>query len=212
MLDIILQGEQIKLLAEKAIYWPAQKTLIVADLHWGKSAHFRKHGIAIPGNTQTHDELRLAKLISTYDIERLIVAGDLFHSRHNKEVDIFSHWRSLHHGLHIDLVTGNHDILPQEKYLSWNLQLHSEGLQAGPFLVMHDIPGNCDTFCIHGHVHPALRISGKGNQSIKLSCFCEDAHRFILPAFGQFTGTHLLDASEHKHLYIIADETVMKWK
>jgi DNA ligase-associated metallophosphoesterase len=211
MLDIVLQGEAVALLPEKALYWPAEKTLIVADLHWGKSAHFRKHGIAIPGNTQTQDEIKLAKLVRQHSVERLVIAGDMFHSKHNKEVDTFSHWRSAHENLHIDLVTGNHDILPKENYATWNLQVHADSLKLGPFLIAHDAPETCDEFCIHGHVHPAIRISRRGHNTIKLCCFCEDENRFILPAFGQFTGNHILEPSKHKHVYVIADEVVMKW-
>lgn len=212
MLDIILRGEQLKLLAEKAVLWPAQKTLIVSDLHWGKSGHFRKHGIAIPANSQQQDELRLASIIKKHEVERLIIAGDLFHSRHNNEVEIFSYWRQAHQSLHIDLVAGNHDILPTEKYTSWQMELHKSGMYIGPFAIMHDIPDSCEHFCIHGHVHPAVRITGRGNQALKLSCFCEDEERFILPAFGNFTGTHLLHPDEHKHIYVIAEQNVIRWK
>lgn len=211
MLSIQLQGEEIQLLAERALHWPAQKTLIVADLHWGKTAHFRKNGIAIPGASQQQDEIRLAQLIRQYNVERLVIAGDLFHSKGNNEVDSFSHWRTMHTSLHIDLVTGNHDILPAEKYLSWNLNM-ADGLNISPFFISHDVPKTCDSFCIHGHIHPAIRITGKGNQAIRLSCFCEDEGRLILPAFGQFTGKYTLNADDHKHLYVIADTTVMKWK
>ena len=213
MLEIILQGEKMQLLAERALYWPVQHTLIVADLHWGKSAHFRKHGIAITGNTQSADEMRLARLVRELKIERLVVAGDLFHSKENKETDLFEHWRNAHTALHIDLVTGNHDILPAEMYKSWNLALHEEGLYSGPFFIAHDVPEDCNTFCIHGHVHPAIRIKQKGHHpTLKLNCFCEDEHRFILPAFGQFTGNYILESSEHKHIYVIAGDEVLRWK
>lgn len=211
MLEITLKGEQLTLLPERALLWPAQKTLIVADLHWGKSGHFRKHGIAIPANTQQQDEIRLAKIIREHGVERLVVAGDMFHSKQNKEVDIFSHWRNNHRSLHIDLITGNHDILPKEKYGAWDMSQHEE-LHLGPFVVMHDIPEDCDTFCIHGHVHPAVKLHGKGNQTIKLCCFAEDEHRFILPAFGQFTGTHSLHIPDYEHIYVIVEDKVMQWK
>jgi DNA ligase-associated metallophosphoesterase len=211
MLQISLQGEEMALLPQRALYWPAQKTLIVADLHWGKSGHFRKHGIAIPGSTQTQDEIRLATLVREYAIERLIIAGDLFHSRHNKEVDLFTHWRNAHSSLHIDFVTGNHDILAPELYDNWNLSIHHEGLQAVPFYIAHDEAADCGSFCIHGHIHPAVRITGKGRASIKLSCFAQDANRLILPAFGEFTGNYLLEPSHHRHIYVIAGSEVVKW-
>jgi DNA ligase-associated metallophosphoesterase len=212
VLDITLQGEQITLLPERAIYWPSQKTLIVSDLHWGKGAHFRKHGIAIPTGAQQQDEMRLAELIKQYNTERLIIAGDLFHSHKNSEVELFTHFRNVHEHLHLDLVTGNHDILARTKYTGWDMEVHEEGLHIGPFYIAHDIPETCDVFCIHGHVHPAIRIMRRGHNALKLKCFCIDEHRLILPAFGQFTGTYVLEPAEHKHIYVIADRQVMQWK
>jgi uncharacterized protein len=211
MLPIELRGEQLQLLPQRAIYWPAQKALLVADLHWGKSGHFRKHGIAIPGSTQTQDEIRLATLIATHKAERLIIAGDMFHSRQNAETDLFSHWRKSHAQLHIDFITGNHDILPQTFYHQNQLTIHPESLQLGPFHITHDMPPTCTNFCIHGHIHPAARISGKGRSNIKLDCFCIDQDRLILPAFGNFTGNHIVAPALHRHIYIIAGNEVIKW-
>ena len=212
MLPVELQGEQLILLPQKAVYWPAQKTLLLADLHWGKSGHFRKHGIAIPGNTQTQDEIRLAKLVATHKAQRLIIAGDLFHSRQNAETDLFAHWRKSHSTLHIDFITGNHDILPETFYHENTLTIHPEGLRTGPFFIAHNVPDPCSTFCIHGHIHPAIRISGKGRTSIKLDCFCIDQTRMILPAFGDFTGNHLIEPAADRNIYIIAGDKVMIWQ
>ena len=33
-----LAGEELWLLPEKAIYWPAQQALLIADVHFGKAA------------------------------------------------------------------------------------------------------------------------------------------------------------------------------
>ncbi len=212
MLEIALQGEQVFLLAERALWWPAQKALIVSDMHWGKGGHFRKHGIAIPVHAQTGDEVRLAQLVKHYNAERLIVAGDMFHSKQNKEVDMFAHWRTAHSSLHIDLVVGNHDILPASKYLDWDLTVHKDSYTIGPFVLVHDHVEGIEGFMIHGHVHPALRISGKGNQSFRLCCYCHDEHRMILPSFGSFTGSHNVKADDHEHIYVIAEDKVLQWK
>lgn len=211
MLPIHIQEEELYLLPEKAVYWPAQKALLVADLHWGKSGHFRKHGIAIPGSTQTQDEIRLANLIATHKAERLIIAGDMFHSLQNAETDLFTHWRKAHAQLHIDFITGNHDILPQTFYRDNGLTIYPEALQLGPFHITHDMPATCNTFCIHGHIHPAIRISGKGRSNIRLHCFCLDHDRLILPAFGNFTGNHTIEPAPRRHIYIIAGNEVIKW-
>ncbi len=213
MLQMDLEGEAIALLAERALWWEKEKTLIVADIHWGKSAHFRKHGIAIPLQTQTNDEMRLANLLRGKKAERLVIAGDLFHSKTNMQVDFFSHFRNHHQSLHIDLVIGNHDILNEEQYNSFDLAHHKDCFTMLPFCIAHD-KIDSEHFVIHGHIHPALRIKSKGyNQpTLKLCCFAQDDERMILPAFGQFTGTCVLDETNYKHLYLVAESEVIQWK
>lgn len=211
MLKIVLQGEEVLLLPQKAVFWIAEKTLIVSDLHWGKTAHFRKHGIAIPLQTQHNDEVRLAKLVDEHKAERLIIAGDLFHSRENNEVDNFSHWRNAHKQLAIDLVLGNHDILPEEKYSGNNVSVHNEILDTGPFIITHDEIADPRKFYIHGHVHPAFAVSGKGRSKIKLPCYGVNEQKMVLPSFGSFTGTHKISTSDYEHIYVIAEDEVIQW-
>lgn len=212
MPKIDIQGEQMLLLPEKALFWQQQKTLIVSDLHWGKTAHFRKHGIAIPLQTQQNDEIKLAKLVADHKAERLIIAGDLFHSRENNEVDSFSHWRNAHSALAIDLVLGNHDILPLEKYTDNTVTVHEMILDTGPFVVSHDEIEAPDKFYIHGHIHPAFVVSGKGRNNIKLPCYCMDGQKLVLPSFGSFTGSHKISSAQYQHIYVIAEDEVIQWQ
>lgn len=211
MEEIILQGEKLTLLPERALWWAARRTIIVSDVHWGKSGHFRKFGIALPSKTQCGDSQRLADVLHRYNADRLIITGDLFHSRYNKEVEAFTQWRAQHAGLHIDFVTGNHDILPREKYHAWNLEIHEDGLAESPFYFAHDAVQHPELFTIHGHIHPGIRVPG-GRQSGAMPCFCINAHRMILPAFGQFTGTHRIQPQEFRGIYVVGDGKVLQCK
>ncbi len=211
MLEIDLAGARVALLAQKALWWAARKTLVVADVHWGKSGHFRKHGIAIPGAATVRDGQRLADLVRSTGAERLVFAGDLFHSRHNQEVDDFGHWRAQHAGLHIDLVLGNHDILPADAYEAWNLKVHREILDLAPFCIAHDAVES-PLYVLHGHLHPGIKLYGAGRQSLALSCFADDGRRMILPAFGDFTGRHFLVGSRFRHLYAVGESEVIRIK
>ncbi len=213
MLAIELEGEIIGLLAEKAIYWEKEKTLIAADLHWGKTAHFRKHGIAIPVAAQHKDEMRLASIIQEKGIERLVIAGDLFHSNANSQVNSFTHFRSHHQSLHIDLVLGNHDRLQADQYDHFDIISHKKCLEIHPFCIAHDLI-NSSLFVLHGHIHPAMRIKSGGNNqpAVKLCCYAQDTKRMILPAFGTFTGTYLLNETGFRHIYLIAGPSVIQWK
>ena len=62
-LPIELAGESVSLLPERAIYWPREGALIVADLHWGKAASFRAAGVPIPSGTTSADLARLNRAL-----------------------------------------------------------------------------------------------------------------------------------------------------
>jgi DNA ligase-associated metallophosphoesterase len=206
--EISLCGEQLLLLPERALWWPAQCSLILSDLHWGKSAHFRKHGIPMPGATQQQDAMRLAQIVQRFHAERLIIAGDLFHSRHNSEVDSFAHWRNAHAALHIDFILGNHDILPAECYDALGLQPIAEGLALGPFFIAHDampVPGY---FTIHGHLHPGMSVAGAG----RFPVFAVGERSLVLPAFGKFTGCKSVAASEYRQVFLVGEGKVLRLK
>jgi metallophosphoesterase superfamily enzyme len=54
--------------------------LIVSDLHFGKTGHFRKSGIAVPQSVYKKDLQRLFHQVQYFQPRKLIVVGDLFHS------------------------------------------------------------------------------------------------------------------------------------
>ena len=41
MIEIQWQDQKLHLLAQKGLFWPEEKTLFVADPHFGKAATFR---------------------------------------------------------------------------------------------------------------------------------------------------------------------------
>jgi DNA ligase-associated metallophosphoesterase len=208
MQEISLQGEHLYLLPERAIWWPAQRAIILSDVHWGKSAHFRKHGIPMPGSVQQSDAIRLAGILRHHHAERLIIAGDLFHSKHNSEVDDFAHWRSAHSSLHIDFVMGNHDILTAQFYHSLRLEVEKEGLVLGAFYISHDDVQHEALYTIHGHIHPGVSVHGAGT----FPCFAIGERCMILPAFGRFTGCKRIEPSRYKSVYLVGEQKVLKLK
>jgi metallophosphoesterase superfamily enzyme len=110
---------------ERCLFWEEENTLIVADLHLGKSGHFRKSGIAIPQGVYKADLQRLMAQLYLFKAERLIIVGDFTHSTANKELDLFIRWRKDFSLLHIDLVKGNHDILEDEWYNEADIKISS---------------------------------------------------------------------------------------
>ena len=83
---VCFAGNDLLFNNQRSIYWQAQNALIFSDLHSGKSAHFRKHGMAIPSCLHYNDLERLQFLIKHYKPKQIIIVGDLIHAACNKEV------------------------------------------------------------------------------------------------------------------------------
>lgn len=188
--EIICSGEKLLLTSLKAVYWPAQKTLVLADLHLGKSAYFRKSGIAIPSTVMVDDLKRLSVLLSSYDVDKMIVTGDMFHHSYNADIFIFREWREKYPGLSIELVPGNHDKLLAIDYEELGIDVTLAQHFIGPFIFEHEATATNQYFTISGHLHPGYLIEGKARQAMRLPCFIKSEKQLILPAFSAFTGLY----------------------
>lgn len=198
----------LQLLPEKAIYWRKKNTLIMGDLHLGKAGHFRKSGIPISERVHAQDVLAIEKLIDRFKPIRVIFLGDLFHSDYNQSWEPFKRWMEERKTIHFQLILGNHDILSPEKYSVKNLEVLDQ-LEEAPFTFTHE-PSATPYYNIAGHIHPAIRMKGRGRQSVKLPCFYFGTKGAILPAFGAFTGTAALKAKKGDQIFAIADNQVVK--
>jgi uncharacterized protein len=205
--------------AERCIFWEEEKTLIVSDLHFGKTGHFRKSGIAVPQKVFKEDLQRLVAQLQYYKPKSLLVVGDLFHSVENKELDLFRKWRDDLPDLEINLVKGNHDILKESWYKAAGISVYPSGLNMNGFCFTHDNL-NCFSgeqaadangkYTISGHIHPGVRISGLGKQSLCLPCFYFGREYAVLPAFSRFTGTALIDPSAGDKIFALVNKEVVE--
>jgi DNA ligase-associated metallophosphoesterase len=198
---------------DRVMFWEKEKTLIIADLHIGKTGHFRKSGIPVPQHIFKEDLQRLFSQILFFKAERLIIAGDLSHSKSNKEMDLFKKWRHDHDALQMILVNGNHDILEKKWYEELNIET-KECLDINYFYFFHDPeealakkPGHY-TFC--GHLHPGISIRGRGKQALQFPCFYFGHTVGILPAFSRFTGCVSINAQNGENIFAIVDNGIMQ--
>jgi DNA ligase-associated metallophosphoesterase len=143
--------------------------------------------------------------IQFFKPENLIIVGDLFHSRMNKEMDLFLKWRNDLSGLHIQLVKGNHDILTDDWYSKANIEIIQEHLTISGFYFTHDtgIQSSADHYIFSGHIHPGIVIKGPARQALRLPCFYFTNDYAILPAFGKFTGNFPLEVNKKASVYVI---------
>jgi DNA ligase-associated metallophosphoesterase len=208
---IDLAGEAVDLLPDRALYWPARRTLIVADVHLGKDAVFRRAGLAVPAGVLDTDLERLQKLIAASAAERLVVLGDLIHAApqpHDPLLERMAEWRRQHSALAVEVIRGNHDRHAGDAldpYLHWR----DEPAPDPPFLLCHEprrVPGH---HVLAGHLHPVFRLAGGGDYA-RLPAFHVGRGVTVLPAFGTFTGGHPVRIRRGERLFVTTGERVLK--
>ena len=202
-----IKGQQLWLSPDRCIFWEEEKSLIVSDLHFGKTGHFRKAGIAVPQSVYREDLQRLLSQVQYFQPRQLLIVGDLFHSRENKELALFRKWRDDFPDLGIRLIQGNHDILQDTWYEEAGITVSQERWRKGAFAFIHDITELVgegdpdereamekeDVYLFSGHIHPGIRIRGLGRQALQFPCFYFGVEYAVLPAFSRFTGTVSID-------------------
>ncbi len=204
-----LLGEELVLLPEKCIYWKSKKCLLIADVHLGKVDHFRKNGIAIPSDATSVNYTLMSRLFNKLKPSSVIFLGDLFHSDQNKDYDVFGSFVKEYHQIEFILIKGNHDIIEDDHLETIMDQVVSSTLQSDPFIFSHEPLDKTSLYNLCGHIHPAIRLKGKGLQSVRLPCFYFGKEQGILPAFGSFTGGYTLDSKGAENIFIVAENEVI---
>lgn len=177
-------GEVYEPLPSGALFWRAEGTLLVADLHLEKMSSFARSGQLLPPYDTGMTLLRLEADLRLTGAERVIALGDSFH-RDEGTATLMDRDRARLERLtqlaEWTWLSGNHDPAP-----------HTLGgvcrpeLRAGALLMCHEPrPGHVGQ--IAGHLHPAARLSING-RSTRRSCFAHDRGTLLLPAYGASTG------------------------
>lgn len=190
-----------------ALFWEKKSMLLISDVHLGKVSHFRKFGAAVPQQAVHRNFETMTTAINFFKPKSILFLGDLFHSSLNKEWKLFEEWaRSI--VAEITLVSGNHDIISPLKYEALGIRVIPE-LLLDSFLLTHHPQERKGFFNFSGHIHPAIKLSGLGRQSVRLPCFYKTDHQMILPAFGEFTGSYTLEPSEGCEVFALLGDAVL---
>ncbi|ODT11761.1 MAG: phosphoesterase [Kaistia sp. SCN 65-12] len=173
-------------LVEGALWWPDERTLVVADLHLEKGSSFARRGQMLPPYDTAATLRRLALVTARLAPVRIIALGDSFHDRRGgerlceadraalKELTAATEWI---------WIAGNHDPEPPRDLGGWS----THELAIGPLTFRHEPRGGDQPGEIAGHLHPAARLVGRG-RSIRRRCFAGDGRRLVMPAFGALAG------------------------
>lgn len=189
------------------LFWKEKSMLLISDVHLGKISHFRKFGAAVPQKAVQKNFDLLDEAVAFFQPETIVFMGDLFHSSLNKEWQLFEKWTSKVN-TKIILVVGNHDIISPLKYEDLGIEVVSEIHSAG-FLLTHHPEEQEGFFNFCGHIHPAIRLSGMGRQSVRLRCFFKSDAQLLLPAFGEFTGSYTMEPEKNCQVFALLGDTVL---
>ena len=212
---LILGGQTLQLLPERCAFWQEAGVLLLADLHLGKAAHLRHHGMAIPEGHTADDLTRLSRVLHRTQAREVIICGDFFHASTGQSpavLDLVEQWRASHPEVRVSLITGNHDRGRALPPLRCGIELAGPTMWRAPFHLIHDpaeaIPGG---LTISGHLHPLAALSGSRGRALRAPCFWWQAHRscLVLPGFGSFTAGVAIQPDPTDTLHVISAASVV---
>ena len=206
------RDEQLQFLPERAIWRPAGRELMVADLHLGKAEVFQAHGIPLPSDGDQGTLNPLLELCAHWRPSVLIVLGDLIHGRLGLTDVLRATLRSLPQlcDCPVELIGGNHD-----RYSILEGLPQQPSRQLGQLWISHEpeVPPPNDAaplLNVCGHVHPVAQLS-QGCDRLRLPCFAyaEREQRLLVPAFGALTGGHHCDHNYQR--WLVAENGIVPW-
>ncbi len=194
-------GQEFALGQDHALYWPAQKALLVADLHLEKGSYYAQHGQMLPPYDSRETLARVARALEITGAKRVITLGDNFHDDAGLarlEPQAAQMLAELTAKVDWVWITGNHDMHLSDGASAQALggAIHEE-LELDGIMLRHEAVEGELRPEISGHFHPRLKLRLQGRHirrpcaikaSIPNPSRTNNAERMILPAFGAYTG------------------------
>ncbi len=195
MVPLSFAGEEWLLTEGRALYWPRERALLVADLHLEKGSFYARHGQPIPPYDSRETLERVALAIRETGARRVITLGDNFHDSDGSarlEPHASGMLEALTKAVDWVWITGNHDP-HMEARCGGTL---AEELEIGGTVLRHRAKKGETRPELSGHYHPRLQLKIR-QRRIRRPCAVVSANdgpdgkptgRMILPAFGVYTG------------------------
>jgi len=205
---VVLNGTDWELLAQGVAWWVERRWLAIADAHFGKAAAFRARGVPVPQGTTSDNLARLDALITALQPTTLVFLGDLFHAREAHAPATLAacqRWRERHQALDVVLVEGNHDLHAGAPPTALRIRCVSEPWLVDGIAFCHHPQHVPRAMVLAGHLHPAVRLNGRADDSLRLPCFWLREDQLVLPAFGSFTGGASIARAPGERVFALAE-------
>jgi uncharacterized protein len=184
MHDFTFGGHQWQAMADRALFWPTRRALIVADLHFEKASWYARSGQYLPPFDSEATLARLTALAERTSAAELWCLGDNFHDADGPErLSDAAHvmLEALAGRLRLVWITGNHDA-----DAAFAGESHAE-IEVDGVILRHEAEAGETRPELSGHFHPKIRVATAA-RSISRPCFVIGGNRLLLPAFGALTG------------------------
>ncbi|WP_203309175.1 ligase-associated DNA damage response endonuclease PdeM [Sphingomonas beigongshangi] len=186
MVPFSFGGHDLAALRDGALWWPARRALLVADLHFEKASWFAMRGQMLPPYDSIATLTELARLVAATGAVELWCLGDSFHDSAGCErlpAAAQALLRDLTARLAWTWITGNHDPVLVDRCGG---DVVEEAMVEG-LVLRHEAAPDEPRPELSGHFHPKLRLRVRGKQ-VARRCFVATARKIVLPAFGALTG------------------------
>jgi uncharacterized protein len=185
-------GAEFRLAGPRALFWPAENALLVADLHLEKASFYATTGQMLPPYDSRETLERLAALVKQTGARRVYTLGDNFHDAGGPtrlEPHAAGMLDALTRSLDFVWVTGNHDDGGDTSTCGGTFV---EELELAGMVLRHQALAGEARPELSGHFHPRLSLTVR-HRHIRRPCTVVatgtgGAGRMILPAFGSLTG------------------------
>ena len=202
MVRFTFSERELVALPQGALFWPARRALLVADLHLEKASWFARFGQMLPPYDSIATLADLTALRAATEAEEVWCLGDSFHDSKGCDrlpAEARRLLTALTAATRWTWITGNHDpgiadhcggdIVREAEVDGLLLRHEADPAEARPEL--------------SGHFHPKLRLTHRGRR-ISRRCFVATTRKLILPAFGALTGG--LDAAHPEIVRAVGPE------
>ncbi|MGK6318974.1 ligase-associated DNA damage response endonuclease PdeM [Sphingomonas sp. DT-204] len=186
MVPFLFAGRELAALREGALFWPARRALLVADLHFEKASWFAGSGQMLPPYDSLATLAELSALAERTRAAEVWCLGDSFHDREGCDrlpAAAQAKLRTLTAATRWTWITGNHDPIVADHCGGEVV----EEAEVDGLVLRHEADPAETRPELSGHFHPKLRLTLRGRQ-VSRRCFVATGTKLILPAFGALTG------------------------
>ena len=173
-------------LPEGALFWPARRALLVADLHLEKGSWFARGGQMLPPYDSIATLAALGATVAATGAEEIWCLGDSFHDIEGCDrlpQQARDQLCALTAATRWTWITGNHD----RHYVDRCGGAVADETCVDGVVLRHEADPREPRPELSGHFHPKLRVRVRG-KLVARRCFVATATKLIFPAFGALTG------------------------